>query len=314
MKRLMVSTLVMLSLSAFAAEDQGLEKKAPPIFSFYANYGFYSGYQLYGSLLNKDPVLQGYAEIRAKLLFDDWDFGSLGIGVWHNTDLTGRRANNGRHDFFCPTETRDCAISRRAFNEIDPNVSWDISFWFDDEKTVGLYYKTSFIWYWYPHDRASCDHAQYTTMDWNHYFELVNPILTPYINVVHEYHESNGNLLQFGVKHTFVLADGLTVTPFIEGVWRNRSYGWCFSNYGLDENYDKLPSGFATAKAELDVNYWFTANVGLFAKVAYCTTVDPNLRDSADFVDNSNPAHYGNSVYGAEKDFVWGGVGLQIAF
>lgn len=311
MKKLMIAVVAAGTISAFAGEskDEGVKVDEPSIFSFYADYGFYSGYQLYGSLLNRDPVLEGYAEVRAKLAFDDWDFGSVGFGVWHNTDLTGRRANNGNFG--------ECSISRRAFNEVDPNLSWQKTFWFDDDNTIGLDYRMSFIWYWYPHNRASGDHAQYTTMDWNHSFALINPIVVPYVNFVHEYHESNGNLIQFGLKREFTFAqvEGLKLTPFIEGVWRNRNYGWCFANYGNEPDYsDKLGAGLATVKLELDAEYWFTGNIGVFAKVAYCTTVDPNLREAASSVDNSNPAHFGNSVYGADKDFVWGGFGLKIAF
>lgn len=73
MKKLMVAALSAISLSAIAAEnlEQTLKKGTPSICSFYANFGYYSGCQLYGSLLNKDLVLQGYAEIPAKLLFSD---------------------------------------------------------------------------------------------------------------------------------------------------------------------------------------------------------------------------------------------------
>ena len=59
--------------------------------SGFGNYGIYSGYQLYGSLVNSEPTLQGYVEVNAALSWDGTDLGSLGVGLWSNTDLTDKR-------------------------------------------------------------------------------------------------------------------------------------------------------------------------------------------------------------------------------
>ena len=105
MKKLMIGMCAMAAAVAFADADAGLEKaeSAPRIWGF-GNYGIYSGYQLYGSLLNSEPTLQGYAEANFNLGFDDIDLGYLGIGVWSNTDLTDKRRNS----------------YGKAFNEWDP--------------------------------------------------------------------------------------------------------------------------------------------------------------------------------------------------
>ena len=39
-----------------------IEEKDDPLFWGFGNYGIYSGYQLYGSLVNSEPTLQGYLE------------------------------------------------------------------------------------------------------------------------------------------------------------------------------------------------------------------------------------------------------------
>lgn len=270
------------------------EEETDTIFWGFGNYGIYSGYQLYGSLVNSEPTLQGYAEVNANLLFDDVNLGYLGVGVWSNSDLTDKRH----------------AAYGKAFNEWDFNVHWGRTFWFDDDRTWGLDYRTSVVWYWYPHHRNSSfrsrNHTQktHTTVDWNHSLALVNPFITPFIDIVHEYHESHATLLQFGAKRAFELSDNFTLTPMVVAVWRSHRYNWCFpTGFGAFRD----GPGLATLKFEVDANYRLTDNFGLFAKVAYCSIIDHDLRHNIDH--NLSGADYGDY-----KDFVWGGVGVTFNF
>ena len=59
-----------------------VEAEETPVFWGFANCGIYSGYQLYGSLLNNEPTLQGYVEGNFNLSVKDVDLGFLGVGVW----------------------------------------------------------------------------------------------------------------------------------------------------------------------------------------------------------------------------------------
>ena len=263
------------------------------LFWGFGNYGVYSGYQLYGSLVNPEPTAQGYIEGNMNLTTDDANFGYLGLGLWSNSDLTGRR----RHSY------------GRIFNEWDFNVHWGKTFWFDDDQTIGLDYRTSIVWYYYPHHMYQKNRPNGktdTTMDWNHSFALINPIVVPFIDVVHEYHESDGNLLQFGARRAFAVTDNFTLTPSVAFVWRNRSYGWCFPHYGTDANWNKINACLATMKFQLDANYQVSEHFGLFAKVAYCSVVDHDLRAAADISEGDQ--------YGKYKDFAWGGVGVTVNF
>ena len=281
-----------------------LEKEDAPILWGFGNFGFYSGYQLYGSILNPDPVLQGYIEANVNLPWSVGpldDLGYFGAGFWCNSDLTGRRDHS----------------MRRAFNEDDPNVHWGKTFWFDEKKEWGLDYRMAVIWYYYPH--TTCGHSPttghrrsniQTTMDWDHFVTFVNPYVQPYINWIHEYEQTNGNLLQFGIKKPWQITDELSVCPFIELVWRDHWYGWCFSNYGLDENGNMQSAGLATLKLELDATYMFTPNFGIFAKVAYCQNLDPHMRESCDLAGKSQ---FGDA-YGYYNEYCWGGVGVCINF
>ena len=328
MKKLVAAAFAATAMAAFADAEKvdgnsaKVEKPAEveqesgaPIFWGFANYGIYSGYQLYGSIVNTEPTLQGYGEVNANLPFEVGpldDLGYFGGGIWCNSDLTGKRSSS----------------YRRAFNEFDFNVHWGKTFWFDDDKTWGLAYRTSFVWYFYPHTGGKRDglalwyagdvtdptrrRGTPTTMDWNHYFEVVNPYLIPYLNVVHEYEQSNGNLLQFGVKKPWQITDAFSVCPFIEFVWRNRNYNWCFSNYGLDPDYQKIDAGLGTMKLELDATYMFADWIGVFAKVAYCQNLDPNLREAANYV--GSPRCGDGAAYGKWNEFCWGGVGVCVNF
>ena len=62
----------------------------------------------------------------------------------------------------------------------------------------------------------------------------------------------------------------------------------------------------ATMKMMLEANYRINDFVGIFAKVAYCSIIDRDLRDAAD--------HSSGADYGKYKDFAWGGAGLSFNF
>ena len=307
MKKLLVAACAAAAMAAIAEENKEApeaETESAPIVWGFGNYGLYSGYCLYGSLVNSEPVAQGYAELNFNI---PANLGYLGLGVWSNCDLTPRRGRGNRVFINSPTDGKNLV---GGFNEWDFNVHWGKTFWFNDDQTWGLDYRTSVVWYWYPHHRNSSfrsrGHTQKTstTVDWNHSLALVNPFITPFIDIVHEYHESHATLLQFGAKRAFELSDNFTLTPMVVAVWRSHRYNWCFpTGFGAFRD----GPGFATLKFEVDANYKLTDNFGLFAKVAYCSIIDHDLRRNVD--ENLSGADYGDY-----KDFVWGGVGVTFNF
>ena len=288
MKKLMMAALAAATLTAFAEDEESED----PIFWGFGNYGLYSGYQLYGSLVNSEPTLQGYAEVNANLSWDEMEFGYLGVGLWLNSDLTKRRG-----DMYYP-------LGRGVPNEYDPNIHFGRTFWFDDERTWGLDWRSTVVWVYYPpHNYHGARHTP-TTWDFDHSFALLNPYVIPFIDVVREYSQG-ANLLQFGLKKPFDVTERLSLTPSLTMVWREHQYDWCFPTKFGDAK--KCNSGIATMKLMLDANWKITDNFGLFAKVAYCSIVDPDLRDNID-----RELH--GSDYGKYKDFAWGGVGVTFNF
>lgn len=295
MKKLMLAAAMMSVFTVVAADDaKELEKQDAPIFWGFGNYGIYSGYQLYGSLVNDNPTLQGYVEANVNI---PADIGYVGLGLWSNTDLTKRRADNNLG---------------QAFNEWDPNIHFGRTFWFDDDKTWGLDWRSTFVWFYYPGENYNGSHdPNKTTWDFDHSFALINPYVIPFVTFVREY-AHGANLIDFGLKRTFEVSDGLTVTPIVEFVWRETQYNWCFPT-AFDGGYpiSSPNSGIATGKLELDVNYQISDHFGLFAKVAYCCVCDPDLRDNCDVIDSMPYSWYS---YGSKKDFAWGGVGITFNF
>ena len=99
MKKLMVAAMTAAAFAAFAdepapqdaapqetpANEAEVEEDGAPLIWGFGSTGIYSGYQLYGSLLNSEPTWQTYAEGNLNL---PWDIGSVGVGVWFNSDLT----------------------------------------------------------------------------------------------------------------------------------------------------------------------------------------------------------------------------------
>lgn len=311
MKKLLIAACAATAFSAFAEEKSDAAAKpaekaveaevadapsAPILWGFF-NYGIYSGYQLYGSIVNTEPTMQSYGEINANLSWDGTDLGYLGFGLWHNNDLTGKRN----------------ATLRRAFNEFDFNIHWQKTFWLDDDSTWGLTYRTWVCWYFYPHTGAHRPNTR-TSFDWDHSLELTNPYLIPYVTWVHEYEISYGNLLVFGVKKPWQITDDFSVCPFLELVWRDNRYGWCFSNFGSDPDGSRTDAGLATLKLELDATYQICSWLSVFAKVAYCQNLDRHLRDNANFVNNPATDYCGGAAYGRYNEFCWGGVGLCVNF
>ena len=311
MKKLMVAAVTAAVFAVFAdepkpaaqnaeaqSEAEEAEEDGAPLFWGFGSTGIYSGYQLYGSLLNSEPTWQTYAEGNLNL---PWDIGSVGVGLWFNSDLTDKR-----HGLY-----------GKAFNELDPNIHFDHTFWFDDDKTWGLAYRTEVVWYYYPHHRghhgpwsprgrsrnSQNSVSTFTTMDWNHYFELKNPFVTPYFKWVHEYHENKANLFLGGLKKTVGITDDISITPTWELVYRSHRYNWCFATDGWEELHG---SGMASSRLGFDLNWQFAEHFGLFAKLYWCHTMDHSLRHAA---ENGSGGDYGQY-----KDFAWGGIGLTWNF
>ena len=118
MKKLMVAAVAAAVFAAFAdepkpaaqdaeaqseVEESEAEEDEAPLFWGFGATGIYSGYQLYGDLLNSEPTWQTYAEGNMNL---PWDIGSIGVGIWLNSDLTDKRNKEYFEKYDAPARER----------------------------------------------------------------------------------------------------------------------------------------------------------------------------------------------------------------
>lgn len=313
MKKLIIFTFtfaftfsVLADISARPANDKFIEDveavhedhpEGLPIFAF-AAYGLQSSYQVFGSTVLRDPCLQGYGEINTFLPFD---LGFAGFGLISNTTL-------GSH------EDR---IMRRAFNEWDPNVHWDKTFFLDEDHLYGINYRTTFCWYIYPSHRAK--HTQSTrpylhikpiptSMEWVHYIGFQNPYVTPFVEWRHEYLVYDADLWKFGLKKEIPITETIKVTPFAETVLRSKEYTWCFPTYMSSKA--PIHGSWGSITLGLNCQWQITEHFGLFANVAYCRLMSESLRDMADQVREQQ----GKWAMATTKDAAWGGIGFTVNF
>lgn len=304
---LTLASIALADISARPANDKFIEDveavhedhpEGLPIFAF-AAYGVQSGYQVLGSVVSRDPVIQGYSEINC---FLPYNLGFFGFGLITNTDL-------GHHHH---------QIMSRWFNEWDPNVHWDKTFFFDDDHLYGLNYRSTINWYIYPTGRIDHKHRNGTcppyipsiptSMEWIHYFGFQNPYVTPFVEWRHEYLVYDADLWKFGLKKEVQVSDTVKITPYVETVLRSKEYVWCFPT----EHSAKGPVHGSWGSLTLGLNcHWqLTEHFGLFANVAYCRLMSEHLRDMADRVTHEINKY----EIGTMKDAAWGGVGITVNF
>lgn len=312
-KSIVLSVLMMVTFGAFAdisarvANDKLIENEEVihedhpdglPIFAF-AAYGLQSGYQVFGSLLLRDPCLQGYGEINC---FLPADLGFFGFGLISNTTL-------GQHED---------KIMRRAFNEWDPNVHWDKVFYFDEDHVYGINYRTTFSWYIYPSHRAKETQSSQpylgikpipTSLEWVHYVGFQNPYVIPFVEWRHEYLVYDADLWKFGLKKEIPVGETVKITPYVETVLRSKEYTWCFpTDYN---NKQPVHGSWGSLTLGLNCHWQLTEHFGLFANVAYCRLMSESLRDKADEVRDQLGKWSGMAT---TKDTAWGGIGFTVNF
>ena len=245
--------------------------------SGYGSFDVSSAYVLYGGRQNKEPCYWTYAEL--DLNADEW--GTIGASLWQNTDMTCRRKESMRR-----MNEWDWAAYYR--NGLDIAEGWRVS------GEVGH------IWYKYHGLRGAGKDIYKTMMEVYGRLELNNPYLTPYVAVFHDWKITDGVFAQVGVKRDFSLPHGLTFTPdFTVGGGDRRYLDNLYPPWGFGD----VKSGISYVQLSGKLAYWFNDHFGVHALVAYSVIVDDKIRSGID-ADGSD----------YRKQFVWGNVGIDIAF
>ena len=242
----------------------------------YASFDVSSGYVLYGARENDEPCYWTYAELN----FGYGDWGSLGAGLWQNTDMTTRRKETMRR-----MNEWDWAVFGRSGFELADN--WRLAF------------EVGHVWYDYHGIRPASEVYYHTMEEWYGRVALENPFVTPYFEGYYDHQVYKGAFMQGGLRRAFELPFGLTFTPDVTVGGGTRNYNAC-----MYPPYDgSVGGGITFVQAAGTLAYWFNQYFGVHAKIAYVTLTDGDIRSAV--------REYGEPL---ANEFVWGAVGVEVAF
>lgn len=242
----------------------------------YGSFDVSSGYVLYGARSNDEPCYWTYGEVN----FGYGDWGSVGASLWQNTDMTTRRKDVMRR----MNEWDWAAYCRSGVDLFD---DWRFAF------------EAGHIWYVY-HGVRPAWRASYKTMEeWYGKVSLENPFVTPYFEGFYDHQVYQGAFLQGGLRQAFDLPLGLVLTPDLTIGGGSRNYNAC-----MYPPYDgSVGPGITYVQLAGTLAYWFNEYVGVHLKVAYAVLTDNDVRHAVDEEDGTGA-----------NDFVWGTIGVDVAF
>ncbi len=268
MKKMMLAAIAAVSCAVVRADLN---------VSGFGSFDLSSAYVLYGGRQNKEPCYWTYGELN--LNADAW--GTLGVSLWQNTDVTCRRKEYMRR-----MNEWDWTTYYR--NQIDLAEGWRLS------GEVGH------IWYKYHGLRGAGKDIYKTMMEVYGRLELNNPYLTPYFAIFHDWKITEGTFMMAGLKRDFTLSPGLTFTPdFTVGGGDRRYLDNLYPPWGAGG----VKSGISYVQLSGKLSYWFNDHFGVHALIAYSAIVDDKIRSGID-ADGSD----------YRKQFLWGTLGVDLAF
>lgn len=235
-----------------------------------------SGYVLYGARYDDEPCGWTYGEV--ELGYGSW--GSIGVGLWQNSDLTTRRKDEMRR----MNEWDWSAFCRSGVDVAD---GWRCAL------------EAGHFWYVYHGIKPVWRDAYKTSAGLYAITALENPFATPYFECYYDYRVCHGAFLQGGLRRAFDLPFGLTLTPDFTVGGGSRNYNAC-----MYPPYDgSAGGGVSYVQLAGTLAYWFNAHFGIHLKVAYAVLTDDDVRRA---VDDAGGA--------LANDFVWGTAGVDVAF
>ena len=242
----------------------------------YGSFDVSSGYVLYGARENDEPCYWTYGELNVG--YGKW--GSLGASLWQNTDMTTRRKDVMRR----MNEWDWAAFGRSG---IDLTDDWRLAL------------EAGHVWYVYHGVRPEWRDAYKTMEEWYGRVALENPFATPYFEGYYDHQVYKGAFMLGGLRRAFDLPLGLTLTPDLTVGGGTRNYNAC-----MYPPYDgSVAGGITYVQLAGTLAYWFNEHFGIHLKVAYVVLTDNDIRHAVDEEDGA----YAN-------DFVWGTVGVDVAF
>jgi hypothetical protein len=270
MKKLMAAALAALSAPSNASD-------AKPGLYGYGSFDVSSAYVLYGARMNREPCYWTYGELN----LDTGGWGSAGVSIWQNTDMTCRRKT-----------------SMRRMNE------WDYSAYLrhgidiaDGWRLAG---EAGHIWYKYHGLKDDAASIYKTMMEIYARLELQNPHLTPYLFAAYDWRVTEGAFATAGCKREFQLPFDLTFTPdFTAGGGDDRYLACLYPPWGEG----KVKSSLSYLQLSGKIAYMFNRHFGVHAQIACVAIANRHIRSG---IDGSGTDY--------RKQFAWGSIGMDIAF
>ena len=245
--------------------------------SGYGSFDVSSAYVLYGARMNKEPCYWTYGELN--LSAEEW--GSIGASLWQNTDMTCHRKDTMRR----MNEWDWSAYLRKKY---DITEDWRIAM------------EVGHTWYKYHGVKNSHESTYKTIMEVYGRLELENPYLTPHLFAAYDWRITDGTFAVAGLKRNFELPFGITFTPDLTIGGGDDRYLACMYP-PWDENAVK--GGISYVQLSGKLSYWFNDHFGIHAQIAYDVIACDRIRSGID----ADASDY-------RKQFVWGTVGVDVAF
>ena len=246
--------------------------------STYGSFDVSSAYVLYGARINKEPCCWTYGEVNINA--DEW--GSAGVSLWQNTDITCRRKD-----------------SMRRMNEWDWTAYYRNSFNLsEDWKIAG---EVGHIWYKYHGLQNDAAKSVYKTMmEAYGRLELLNPYAVPHLFAAYDWQVTDGCFMIFGVKRDILMPFNITFTPdFTVGGGDDRYLSCLYPPW----NGSDIKGGISYVQLSGKLAYWLSENIGVHAQIAYSVIANDAIRSGIEDDDSDY-----------RKQFAWGTCGIDVSF
>lgn len=115
-----------------------------------------------------------------------------------------------------------------------------------------------------------------TLWEFRYFQPLENPYVTPYWDLLTMMDPAQWNRIRFGVRHSFALTVTITLTPFVEAVWGDRSR--FKSRYGESPDDTFLGGVICTLTPDVQLDWRFAESWRAYAKFREFVTVDSLAR------------------------------------
>ena len=294
-------TAITLGAAEAESENSELEKEESKILEAGFDYDFFSAYIWRNAIQTDEMVMQPcvWADL---VFFEPFWFGG---SVWQNYDLTDRRR----------------ASLRKGLTETDYNLHIGATAWSNEDGDQELGIEIGHEWYDNNFVRDGAGDSYPDTREIYVKLTYDNPFVNVYGQASWMYEDfgeyKQGVYYELGFNKEYELTDEVTIgadwnVSFGTGHYLNYLYDGTRSGYDEDgeRTYDGSSAGFGGTTFKLYANWAITEWLTLGGTIAYTGVLNGAYRESLG--DRGDDWYDDGGFY--QRDFVWGGISLKLAF